>query len=303
MSVAVVDGGINLDYLKRARRANPLDVERSFVVSGATKGPGEWPTGHGTSCAWAVGVAAPAAVLLDVAAITEKSDLEGEPPLMEAWVSDVLDGLVSLRDSLREASEQALVISNSWALVDPAWDFADEANGSYANDPEHLFTAFVRALENDGADVIFAAGNCGPEHPMNECKMGEKPICGSNSLEQVLTVGAVDVTGELLGYSSHGPGRLYANKPDLCGPSHFVGSKVRSVDSGTSIAAPAVAGVVAAIRQEWSPDRVSPARLRELMRQTARRPTGAGHRFDCGWGVVDAEALLARLPAASRQSR
>jgi subtilisin family serine protease len=106
----------------------------------------------------------------------------------------------------------------------------------------------------------------------------------------------VDIKKSRVGYSSQGPGRLTAKKPDISAYTHFVGSKVYPEDGGTSAACPVAAGVVAAIRSQYSTAKLSPLQLRSLIFKTAEDKAGTGFDYDYGWGIVDPGALLSALP-------
>src|SRR5207249_3761764 len=143
----------------------------------------------------------------------------------------------------------------------------------------------VASLERAGADVLFAAGNCGRGKCIDSrCEFGDAPpICGANSHPAVLSVAGVDVRKRRLGYSSQGPGRLSAHKPDVASFTHFSGSGVYPADGGTSAACPVLAGVVAAVRTKYSATRLSPAALRSLSCKTADDLGRAGYDSDRGW--------------------
>ncbi len=150
-----------------------------------------------------------------------------------------------------------------------------------------------------GADVFFAAGNCGADCPDQRCGAGDTgpgaSIHGANSHPDVFTVAAVTVTDRRLGYSSQGPGALYSRKPDLAGFSHFAGSGIYPADGGTSAASPVAAGVAAALRQRLASDRLAPAQLKGLLQRTARDLGGDGWDYDLGYGVIDAAAAVKAL--------
>jgi len=311
ITVVLVDAGINIDYLLQRGRSHRLDPLLSYVRPGEQRKPFAFAPGHGTLAAFQVGIGAPDALLADQAAIGE-ADSDGDEPPMHAWLSDIAPGYQLVREHLRrrEATERTLVISNSWAMLDPDWDFpviqAELLRGSEQNEPQnfsdnpgHPFNRLVQEVVGLGADVVFAAGNCGQPHPVAACQFGldSQPICGANSLPEVTTVGAVACDGERLGYSSQGPGRLAYEKPDVCGYSHYEGSGVHHADWGTSTACPAVAGIVAAVRSRWSSADLSPEDLRAAVTRSAQRAAGAGHSPDVGWGVVDAEGLIKDLEA------
>ena len=119
----------------------------------------------------------------------------------------------------------------------------------------------------------------------------------------MISVAGVDTRKRRVGYSSQGPGRLAANKPDLAAYTHFAGSDVfkdpagqPEPDSGTSAACPVAAGVVAAVRSKYPTSKLSPAQLRALLAKTARDIGKTGFDFNTGWGIIDPKALLKALP-------
>lgn len=301
--VVLVDTGINIAHLRDRGREHEIDEHLSVAALGSTEPPGLSGVGHGTLSAFQVGLAAPEAILADHAVLGRPVETNNEP-LIKAWLSDIEPGFARLHKYLTNLpeSERRLVVSNSWAMINPDWDFDVAHVENFSDNVEHPFNRMVVALVDAGADVLFAAGNCGEPHPVHNCGFRSQPICGANSLPEVITVGAVDIDGERLGYSSQGPGRIFDEKPDLCGYSHYDGSGVKigyrpeAVDWGTSTACPGVAGVVAAVRTRYSAGDLSPRDLKALLLQTARRPPGSGYNPDIGYGVVDPGALLQLLP-------
>ncbi|MBQ1072301.1 S8 family serine peptidase [Micromonospora sp. C31] len=162
-------------------------------------------------------------------------------------------------------------------------------------DPGALRPA-TAALDAAGILVVAAAGNTGP-------------YCGSIDdppapYADVLTVGAVDRQRRVTLFSSRGP-VPGAAKPDLVAPGDEVLSAMPgggyATLSGTSMATPQVAGVVALM---WS---ANPAlvgdlpRTRQILRDTAtpavatyasRTQTCGGDRNITGAGLVDAYAAV-----------
>lgn len=294
--VAVVDTGIDEQHLQSVGCSPSIDVAGSFTPESASASPSEPLFKHGTMCAYDVGIAAPEAVLLDHSVLL--SQAPGRV-LVEGLLSDAVRSYSQLRASLQENDSSPLVVSNSWGVYDPMWDFQPGHPGNYTDSPTHPFNLIVAALEHAGADILFAAGNCGVECPDARCSFRTQPICGANSHPAVLSVAGIDVSNERVGYSSQGPGRLSADKPDICAYTHFKGSEAfgpGTPDSGTSGACPVAAGVVAAIRSKHTQRALPPAQLRALIAKTAVDLGGQGFDHDHGWGAISPPGLVAALP-------
>jgi subtilisin family serine protease len=91
---------------------------------------------------------------------------------------------------------------------------------------------------------------------------------------------------------------LHQRKPDLAAYSHFAGSGVYPADTGTSAACPVAAGVAAALRQKFSPNKVPPAQLKGILQRTAIDLEGDGWDYDLGYGVINANAAWKNLAPA-----
>jgi subtilisin family serine protease len=291
--IAIVDTGIDEPYLRARGRSHSIDIPNSFTPAGVPTSPGAHPPDHGTMCAYDAGIAAPDAVLLDHAVLLSKA-----PGGFQGLLSDAVRSFSQLRALLLAEDGAPLVVSNSWGLFDPAWDFPPGHPGNYSDNPAHPFNLIVASLESAGADILFAAGNCGVDCPDGRCRFPGRPICGANSHPAVLSIAGIDVRDQRVGYSSQGPGRLSAEKPDICTYTHFRGSEalgVGSPDGGTSAACPVAAGVVAAIRTKHGRDVLPPAQLRTLIAKTAIDLSGVGFDYDHGWGAISPPALVAAL--------
>lgn len=237
-------------------------------------------------CAFDALIGAPEATLLDIAVLGPHA----LPQLLSSAIAAYGALLAEIRRKKFFDRYKALVVTNSWGIYDPADDIPD---GSYTSDATHPFSIAVRSLVRAGADVVFAAGNCGEECPAEWCNgKTEGAIYGANSHPDVLSVGGVTVEKKRAGYSSKGPGRLCPEKPDVCGYTHFAGSGISDVDSGTSAAAPVVAGFIGALRSKYSPAELPPAQLRELVIARADRMGRTAHDYAYGWGVVDGAEFI-----------
>ncbi len=294
--LAIVDTGINAAHLKTFGLPARINATKSWTPRGVTTKPGKHPVDHGTMCAFDASIAAPEATYLDHALLLSQT---AGPTVMSGLLSDAIRSYAKLRLVLdaMSATRRSLVISNSWGMFDPSWDFPPGHPGNYSDNPRHPFNVIVASLEAAGADILFAAGNCGRECADGRCRFTRRPITGANSHGRVLSVAGVDTRRKRVGYSSQGPGRLTAQKPDIAAYTHFAGSKVFAPDpdSGTSAACPVLAGVVAAIRTKHPANKVSPASLRAFLSKTATDLGGQGFDFDHGWGLVNTAGLLAAL--------
>src|SRR5438477_6330713 len=280
--VAVVDTGI--------------DGSRIPVAGGWAPRPGYAPgssaPNHGTMVAYEVRIAAPDARSLDYALLRSRAG---------TWAAFLSDAIAAFADLVERVngSPGRWVVNNSWGLFDRASDAPIGSPENYSANPDHPFNQITAALVAAGADVFFAAGNGGADCPDGRGGAADTgpgaSIHGANSHPDVVSVAAVTVTDRRLGYSSQGPGALYARKPDLAGFSHFVGSGVYPADGGTSAASPVAAGVAAALRQGFATDRLAPAQLKGLLQRTARDLGGSGWDFDLGYGVIDAAAAVKAL--------
>ncbi|TDB96450.1 peptidase S8 [Nonomuraea longispora] len=305
VALAVLDNGINAAHAARQLgRGVTLDAERSWSPPGVSGTAGEFEVDHGTMCAFDALIAAPHASLIDIPVL-----LSTRPggSAMDGLLSDAVSAFAHLRTVLdaQPAGSKALVVSNSWGSFSPEWDFPVGHPGNYSDNAAHPFNLMVAGLDRAGADVLFAAGNCGRECPDGRCAFPSRPIVGANSHPKALSIGGIDVNGERVGYSSQGPGRLTARKPDLCAYTHFSGSQALgpgSPDSGTSAAAPVAAGLVAAVRTLWPADRLSPAQLRALLRRTAEDRSEVGFDYGYGYGIVDPAGIIAALQRRSRSA-
>ncbi len=254
--------------------------------------PGSTPPDHGTMVAFDVRIAAPDARIYDYALLQSRSGT------WTAFLSDAIAAVADLID-LMAREPGPLVVNNSWGMFDRSEDAPIGSPENYSSNPDHPFNQIIGSLVAAGADVCFAAGNCGGDCPDGRCGRRDTgpgaSIHGANSHPDVITVAAVTVKQRRLGYSSQGPGGLYTRKPDIASYSHFSGSGVYPADGGTSAASPVAAGVVAALRQRVSLRRCSPAQMKGLLQRTCRDLEGSGWDYDTGYGVVDASAAVKAL--------
>ncbi len=240
--------------------------------------------GHGNMCAFDALIAAPGAQLFDYAI--------GRAGNITATLSAALQ---SFQHALTAGAHGPRVLSNSWGLYQQAWDpFPPGHRSNYTHNPLHPFNRKVVEVMDAGILVCFAAGNCGISCPANDCGTDVGPgksIRGANGLPRVLSVGAVNLQDQWIGYSSQGPSTMASDKPDVCCFSHFKG--YTSSDSGTSTACPVLAGVLGLLKS------IKPGltqdRAQHILHSTSRQTASAKWSPDFGYGIVDAHAAFVAL--------
>jgi len=182
------------------------------------------------------------------------------------------------------------VVQNSWGI--------DARFGGTYQDCDYRWQAVIDACEAAGVVVTFSAGNEGPSPQTHRSPAN---ICNTPTVN--FSVGAVDAENygwpyPIAYFSSRGPSDCdgVTIKPEVSAPgysvysSYYTGGYTRM--SGTSMAGPHVAGVVALMRQA-NPN-VDVQTIKQILMSTARDLGSAGEDNDFGWGCIDAyEAVLA----------
>jgi subtilisin family serine protease len=174
------------------------------------------------------------------------------------------------------------VVSDSWTMASPGCDLS--------------FQLDLRALRAAGILPVFAAGNFGP---------GSGTSASPANYPEAFAVGATDAGDAIASMSSRGPsacGEATTTFPDLVAP----GVHVRTADlfgtyatpTGTSIAAPHVAGALALLLDAY------PGLSADLQAQALEMgamdlgPAGPDDTF--GWGRLDVGTSYAWLASRSQ---
>ncbi len=187
-----------------------------------------------------------------------------------------------------DPTKAAHVLNNSWGCP--------EIEGC---DPDSLLPA-ADNLRHAGIFVVVSAGNDGPN-----CETVASP---PSLYDSVFSVGAIDQFGNMADFSSRGPvtadgsGRI---KPDIVAPGVEILSSLPEgtygANSGTSMAGPHLAGVVALL---WSaqPDLIGDIEATEQIIVETARPYEGDMTIGCfsgglpsnayGYGVVDVYAAV-----------
>lgn len=297
VNVVVIDQGVHKDSI-------PTNFAGGWTEGKHAPGTGAI-RGHGTMVARNILDIAPQARIFDCPLIPQS--VSGLPPQIEnlpaflgsafaAWL-EILLTIAGYKATGRFPGPWILV--NAWALYDRSIEFP---RGAYTNNRNHFFNWAVKLSHDLDLDVVFCAGNCGLFCPDMRCGQNDQgprqSILGANSLDQVLTVGAVRNDATWLGYSSQGPGQpeLGSTKPDLCAPTQFSEDLDGYLGNiGTSAAAAMAAGVVAALREAWDSNLVPPDVLKQILVDTARKTQGTAWNGQIGHGIIDAHAAYCAL--------
>jgi serine protease AprX len=283
--VGIIDEGVD---------GTTYPVRGGFSRPGAGRQPGTAPvTSHGSMCAADILIAAPDATLYDYPFLGIPNS-GGALQMFQAVLNQrAIDGTPH-------------ITNNSYGFV----GVPDRAlfPRHEVHDIQHPVHRKVREVVLAGVPCFFAAGNCGAQCPSGKCQPSGigpgRSIHASNSLEEVITVAAVNRFDTRIGYSSQGPGMFFAQKPDLAtfshifgnfGPGRPAGGPATSFDNGTSAATPVAAGAAAALLSAFPG--LTPGRLKQAMMSTARSTTPApGWNADLGVGILDLAAAFASLP-------
>lgn len=282
--VGIIDEGVN---------DGEYPVVGGFSRPNAGRRPGAAPIdSHGSMCAADVLVSAPAARIYDY------------PFLGVPRSGGALQMFQAVLDQRRRDGTPHLT-TNSYGFV--GVPDANRFPNHEVHDTNHPVHRKVREVVGSGAPAFFAAGNCGQDCPSGRCQASGigpgRSIHASNSLEEVISVAAVNAEHDRIGYSSQGPGMFFPQKPDVASYSHFFGNfgpgrpaggGVGDFDNGTSAATPVAAGVGALLLSAFP--NLTPQELKDtLVAEAASIGTGLGWNRDYGHGVISAAATYNAL--------
>ena len=232
-------------------------------------------------------------------------------------IENALDGLRWVLDNHDRVTPPIRVVNNSWGS---GYDPED------ANDPATAaITKMIDLLVEDGVTVVFSAGNSGGDGSSTQTSLEcANPTPGVICVANYDDVDLGGREGSLSPQSSRGRLGDPSTWPDISAPGSTITSTCRrtlpvcnffgggsspeefyATLSGTSMAAPHVAGIAAQLLQV-APS-LSPRRIEDLLEDTAhmftsgapyeRDPSNPSHRssFDKGHGLVDVLAAIRLL--------
>ncbi|MCP2199593.1 S8 family serine peptidase [Lentzea flava] len=197
--------------------------------------------------------------------------------------AEILDGKVCQPGG---CTESAILGGMQWAAEQGAHVINMSLGGGDTPEIDPIEEAVNRISAQTGALFVIAAGNSGrPE-----------TIGSPGSAESALTVGAVDRNDGIASFSSRGPAADGGVKPDVTAPGVDIvaaeaGTQGHVAMSGTSMATPHVAGVVALLKQQhpdWTGTRLKATIMASAKANPALKP------FDQGTGRVDVPKMLAQ---------
>ncbi len=274
--IAVLDDGFNL--FDTHETFESLDVIGTYDFTRDTTYVSNG--GHGTNVLSAIAANSPgvlispayeASFLLGLTEITNFPDAMIEE---DHWVAGL---------EWAESSGADIVSSSvgyGHYTSDPSWYTWEDMDGQTATTTLATITA-----ETNGLIVVNSAGNEGYNDEHNTLLA---PADG----EFVITVGGVNSSGNRVSFSSVGPTADGRTKPDIAalGLSVWVASSNNDNGyvqaSGTSFAAPLVAGSIALLLEAFP--NAAPQNIREALKSTASQSSSPDNLL--GWGVIDAKA-------------
>jgi serine protease AprX len=194
-------------------------------------------------------------------------------------------------------------------------------------DPQSATVKLQRALADEGVMTVWANGNDGGDGSANLSNPpGQDPTGGIVSVASYNDLGTGTRDGEVSDFSSRGKAGQQSSYPDISAPGDLITSSCRpylvicstgldpqngpaptdigtfNTISGTSMAAPHIAGIVAQLFQR-APS-ATPAQVEDAMKTTAHKYTfGAPYEsgplgttsYDKGYGLVDVVAAAQSL--------
>jgi subtilisin family serine protease len=289
--VAVIDTGVNPDHPALSDKWVGLDPEYinagwNDVSTEASQSPMD-RNGHGTHIAgtimgaqadgtYKVGVA-PEARWMGIKFFNENNSGSATIAVKAAeWIMAPPD-----KNGVPDASLAPDIVNSSWGHSDSNY--------------HDIHEEYIKAWRAAGILPIFSVGNADSTLPN-----GPGSVVSPGSYPNVFTVGAVNNAGEWCDFSLQGPGYNGVVKPDIMAPGYRILSSYKSsyaYASGTSMAAPHIAGVAALIKS--AKPELTNDQIEEVLRSTADPITTSefssvpNNRY--GYGRVNALAAVLKV--------
>jgi serine protease AprX len=330
VTVGIIDSGIFAEHPGFSGRVTTgLNFELSELVDSGIVPASQWDTyaestgatalqdevGHGTHVAGTVGG--------DGSGAQSDRDLSGVAPdveLVSLKIASAANGVVedigfeenalaAIDYVIRHPELDMRLTNNSWGLLEE-----EPSSIPGAGEPTDFDAAqaVVEAASAAGITMVFSAGNDGPEPGSINEDPGSAPsaitvAAACKGIEE--GQGGSCPAGEITGFSSRGAADGTGPQADVSAPGDRILAPVSPLSvltpltqcldpaeplyyciSGTSMAAPHVAGVVA-LMQQVKPD-LSPAEAERCLKTTAVDMLTPGFDIHSGQGMVDTVAAL-----------
>ena len=215
-------------------------------------------------------------------------------PIMMSSGSSFDNAVITSLQWFADPDEDSGTIDDVPDVVQNSWGVNENFSGYY--DCDTRWWTAIDNCEAAGVVLTWSAGNEG-----SSSQTLRSPADRATSATNCFSVGSCTTDGNTISsFSSRGPsgcGGAYAVKPEVTAP----GSDIYSIDaygdytllSGTSMAGPHVAGVVALMRAA-APD-ADVTTVKQILMDTAVDRGSAGEDNDWGYGLVDAFAAVQQI--------
>jgi len=248
-----------------------------------------------------------------------------DPVAAQNWV------LEHWHNPCRSAAQQSTKVVDAACPPIRVTNHSYGPNGDRVHDPKSAAVKLQQALIRRGVVAVWSAGNAGGNGAVSTTSPdGSDPTLGVLMVANYSDGGIGDREGALSSSSSRGQEGKPKTYPDLAAPGTKITSSCRAympicstglaplnagdynTISGTSMAAPYIAGVVALLFQ--ADPRLTPAKVEILLEQYAHRfgdtiverdPSNTRSRtsYDAGHGLVDVYATLRAICAKNTGAR
>lgn len=280
-TVAVIDTGCDVDHSdlqknlsvntnSKGTRSYVSAVDNSLGGSGVSRDDSDQDEGHGTHVCGIIGA--------------DYGNGKGGSGIASGHNNDLVK-VIPIQASADGSSFYTYDLVTALKIAgEKEVDVVNLSLGASVRD--RVLEGAIKDLYDKGTVIVNASGNDGTDD-----------ICTPGCMPEVISVNATDQYGEVPWYSNYG----YSNDVSAPGDSIYstvVGDGYATL-SGTSMASPCVAGVVALMLDVNSD--LTPKQIRNILRATTKQQQ-AGKSFDkdsYAYGEVDAEAAVKAAKNAS----
>jgi subtilisin family serine protease len=247
----------------------------------------------------------------DCRLIVEKSDLTDSSiaaSIVDATDRGALAINMSFGDDGTRAPVQAIVGALDYALARQVVLVAaasDEAVEEQGQPPSLLQPTGTGPDPSAGRGLSVTASDFADANP-GTGRGSQISMAAAGSFGDFSPSGSISGPPGLLGAAPAGRARRLDGDPTAVPPVVPCNCRTSSEGAtfaylrGTSMAAPQVAAIAALMRR-LNPD-ASARDVIRMLKQTARRPTGAGWAKELGWGILDAGAAMEAIAALDRRA-